>query len=583
MTRAASNDLLSPSALSRVSEGWRGLVALLVICAVVYVPGLFTLPPVDRDESRFAQASRQMVESGNWAVPMVQDRPRLNKPPLIYWLQSASVKLLGDDWDNAIWVYRLPSALCATGAVLITWRLGRRMFDPRAALLGAALLAACPMVVWDAHQARSDQLLLFTVVLTQYALWRVWKSEGSAGVRSDVLAAVFFWLALSLGVMAKGPIAPMIAACTALGVSIVDRRWRWMLRLQPLLGVLIVAAVVAPWVWKVVQQVGWETYSKIIFDETIGRSREAKEGHWGPPGYHLVLLPALFWPGSFLTAAGVVRAWARGGVGGVMRSTAQRTRVGRRAELFLLAWAIPAWIIFECIGTKLPHYTMPLYPALALLSGRMVLHAASRGRAFVPDAGLKLGIGIWMLITLVIAGLASPAIYIALAYPAGPMRAGWLVVPATLCVILAIRVVWRMFPQVRFARWLHVQLLAFGLALVTPLLLIELNLAREPHLALSSRLAERLGELDPGSVRPIAALEYHEDSLVFLTRGKLRKLDLEAFRAFAAANPDAILILPESVGVPAGFARKETLDGFNYSIGKWVHLVIATREAGGTP
>jgi 4-amino-4-deoxy-L-arabinose transferase-like glycosyltransferase len=171
----------------------------VLLCAAVYLPGMFSIPPVDRDEARFAQASRQMFESvalpdeakndamhgGGLVVPMVQDRPRLNKPPLIYWAQAASAWLWtgGDPLRDAIWMYRLPSALFATLAVLITWRIGCSMLDPRAGWAGAALLAVCPMVVWDAHQARSDQLLLACTTLALWGLWEVWSRarRGRAG------------------------------------------------------------------------------------------------------------------------------------------------------------------------------------------------------------------------------------------------------------------------------------------------------------------------------------------------------------------------------------------------------------------
>src|ERR1044071_5190431 len=101
----------TPAAARPRRRGWLGTVGLVALCCVVYLPGFFALPPVDRDESRFAQASRQMLESvtlpaaerdparhgGGLVVPMVQDRPRLNKPPLIYWLQAASAGVLSSE------------------------------------------------------------------------------------------------------------------------------------------------------------------------------------------------------------------------------------------------------------------------------------------------------------------------------------------------------------------------------------------------------------------------------------------------------------------------------------------------------
>lgn len=217
---------------------------------------------------------------------------------------------------------------------------------------------------------------------------------------SSLLWPLAFWLFLALGIMTKGPITPMIAGLTCLALCLVSRRWRWLLALRPAMGLPVVLAVVGPWVYLVGQEVGWSNYLTIIYDETIGRSAGAKEGHWGPPGYHIVLLGVLFWPGSLLTAAAIGRAWRRAMTTTHRNRERERAkthddteapaerhaplrsrfrhvvsflrdaRPSRPAELFLLAWMLPSWIVFELVSTKLPHYTMPLYPAVALISAR---------------------------------------------------------------------------------------------------------------------------------------------------------------------------------------------------------------------
>ena len=145
------------------SRPWLAAGVLILLCLAVYGPGLASIPVIDRDEARFAQASRQMLESGDWVIPRVQDRPRLNKPPLIYWLQASSAWACtaGDPSRDAIWMYRLPSALAALGSVLLTWRLTRSISRATTAFLAASCLALSPLVAFDAHQARADQLLLF--------------------------------------------------------------------------------------------------------------------------------------------------------------------------------------------------------------------------------------------------------------------------------------------------------------------------------------------------------------------------------------------------------------------------------------
>jgi 4-amino-4-deoxy-L-arabinose transferase-like glycosyltransferase len=236
---------------------WLFAIGLLGLCLLVYVPGFFTIPPVDRDESRFAQASRQMLESvalpagerdpalhsGGLAIPMVQDRPRLNKPPLIYWLQAASAALFahGDPARDAIWMYRFPSLLSAIAAAFLTWRLGASMFGPAVGRLAALMLAVCPILAWESHQARADMLLLACTTGAMASLWSIYAGSNLDRPRSRS-GPFLFWLFLAAAIMTKGPIAPMIAALTAGAIGLTTRRWSWLRATKPLFGVIILAA-----------------------------------------------------------------------------------------------------------------------------------------------------------------------------------------------------------------------------------------------------------------------------------------------------------------------------------------------------
>jgi 4-amino-4-deoxy-L-arabinose transferase-like glycosyltransferase len=555
----AAGELSHSRAARMVDRSWRVAgVALVLLCLAVYLPGLVALPPVDRDESRFAQASRQMVESGDWVVPKVQDRERLNKPPLVYWVQSASVMLLGDPVDGRnenIWVYRTPSVVCAVLTVLLTWRLGCRLFDPRAAVLGAALLAVCPIVVWDAHQARADQLLLTTVVGTQFAMFMAWRTGKARWV-----AAV--WALVALGVLAKGPITPMIAGLTVLGVCVMTGRWRWVWGLRPVMGLVIVAAVVGPWVYAVGERVGWERYASIVYAETLGRSAEPKEGHWGPPGYHLVLLSVMLWPGSLVTglavAGAVRRVRRRRRMGGVWRGRSA-------AEVFLLAWVVPSWVVFEVVSTKLPHYTMPLYPALALLSARAAF-AVQAG--VVPSArslGSRIGFGIWVGIGAVLAVAALGLVVVAPGSMGRTVAAVALAGAGLWLVYLAKRAVDR-------DRMIVASAAGVGVAVCAAVGLIRVGLPGP--MGLSERTAAAVRAVDPAGGRALAIVGYHEDSLIFLTHGRARRVDVEGARAWAEANPFGVAVVRAGDFELAGAGVFAEVEGFNYSIGKHESLRV---------
>jgi 4-amino-4-deoxy-L-arabinose transferase-like glycosyltransferase len=579
----------------------------MLLCLAVYLPGLWSIPPVDRDESRFAQASRTMLESRDFIVPRLGNTPRLNKPPLIYWLQAGSAAILGDapgpdglgEWGNGnIWVFRVPSVLCAIGTVLLTWRLGLRMFDPRAAALAAALLAVCPMVAWDAHQARADQLLLFTTTGAMFALYACWKrpaltslernKESSpvpkqpltalGAVRTQLLPAIALWLFIGLGILAKGPITPMIAALTAISLSLATRNWRWILGLRPFLGLIILAAMVAPWVIAIGQRVGWHTYLTTVMDETLGRSIEGKEHHWGPPGYHTVLLAVLFWPGSLVTAAAVVWAWkrARGAaVGRLGPTTRPRWKFSNNHEAFLLAWALPSWIVFELIATKLPHYTMPMYPAIALLSARA---------AFSRIVIATLGRIVWQVIGILLMA-AGPTLLFALCSD----RTGALIafVPSALVAWAALGAARASLRRKQIPGALARSIVPYVIAASAMFLVIlpiaPVWLSRE---VVGDGLVGGLAEIhrrEPG--RPFATVDYYEDSLLFLTRGRLQRIQPSEIDAWLDQHPRGVVLVTQErlksrsdLQHVQSILRFSDIGGYDYSTGKWRYLAFAERD-----
>lgn len=592
----ASDGADAPRAVERFARGRPAGVVLVLIILGACLPGFFTIPVVDRDEARFAQASRQMMESwvwpaerldrrpitrgesghlsggfhaGSWAVPMVGDRPRLAKPPLIYWLQASSGAVLSDfdPLADRVWHYRVPSLLSAVAACLITWRLGVALGWARAGWLAGVLLGVCPMVVWDAHQARADQLLLATTTAAMAALMRIWvKRDAPTGAR-HLLTAMVFWLAIGAGVLTKGPITPMIALLAAIAVSAVARQWRWLRRTRPGLGLLVVAAMVGPWVMATADAVGWNTLTVVWLDETLGRSATPKEGHWGPPGYHLVLLAVLFWPGSLLTLdalRGAVGQGVRvGGAGGWLRRWRARTP-GDDAVLFLLAWIGPAWLVFELVGTKLPHYTLPLYPPVALLTARAVVAAGTRSAgAMIAWPGLVL----WVLIGLGLTA-AAPGIAITLGAPAPSVA--WACIGAAVGAGLIVGAA----VAARRGRPWRVHLLAVGASLALSATLLQAALPGARDLRVTAELGVLIASAP--SDAPVATADYREDSLTFITRARLETIRPDNAEAWASVHPRGVLILPAGSPGPEGWEVAGRVRGVNYSKGEPVDVRVWT-------
>jgi len=337
--------------LENLEKGRRSYLFLLLFGLLILLPGLSSLPPTDRDESRFAQASKQMLETGNYVDIRLQEVPRYKKPIGIYWLQAAAVKVAGQPL-GVIWPYRLPSVLGALATVLLTCFFGRRFFNRRVGLLAGVLVASCLLLGVEARLAKTDAVLLATISAMQGLLGLLYlaRNERAKGRWPLVL---LFWLACGAGVLIKGPLAPVIALATILTLCLVDRSWCLLKTIRPLVGLLILAAMVLPWFIAIQNATGGEFMQKAFYGDFLPKLLAGQESHGAPPGYYLLLFPLLFWPGSLLVVRFLPPLWQRR---------------GEDAVRFLFAWIIPAWIIFEFVPTKLPHYVMPFFPAIALLT-----------------------------------------------------------------------------------------------------------------------------------------------------------------------------------------------------------------------
>jgi 4-amino-4-deoxy-L-arabinose transferase-like glycosyltransferase len=605
----------------RRQDSWLvSAIVVTLLAAAVYLVGIAAVPVTDRDEPRFAQASRQMAEAeslGGWIVPRVGDKIRLKKPPLIYWAQAPIVLAAtgGDPRQDAIWMYRLPSAIAAWLAGLATLWLGRRMFGGNVGLLAAATLVICPVLVTDAHMARADEVLLFATTLAMCALWICWKSHRVAPAARGGLPfapTVALWFFIALGMLAKGPITPFVVGSCAFVCAAARRDWRFLWRLRPFTGIAVLACIAVPWVVLAAREVGWETLREAFRAEVLDRAKEGAEGHGAPPGYYLITLVAFFFPGSLLTALAFGRLFLRA----FAATTAEhagffsrfRTRLfsarGRDAEIFLLGWAVPTWLAFEIVVTKFPHYILPIYPALALFTARCVL-GGLRAMPKKLDGLDRFGFGAWMVVGACLA-LGGPAIAIFLAsrgwvasaegawpaFQADSVVRVVLASCATLGAVVLIVLAWRDAVRDRFVRAMTLAIPATVLAEVAifgawiPSFRWVFNTPR-----IVGIVAEHSGKTPSDDDFPrIGGVGYQEDSLLWTTRDRLDRLGdrvTDANRAqvlaWIEANPGAYLLIPrtEIEDLADGARALEPvgeLDGFNYSDGDPVaHAILRVK------
>jgi 4-amino-4-deoxy-L-arabinose transferase-like glycosyltransferase len=339
----------------------RALALLTLVALLCFLPGFFAIPPTDRDEARFAQASKQMLESGNYYDIRFQDEVRYKKPVGIYWLQAGAVKAasaLGlTRAPTTIWLYRLPSLVGAVGAVLLTYWTALVFVSRRGALLAALMLAGSFLLSVEARLAKTDAMLLLTTVAAFGVLARCYLEQSTRGAAAQWALAAVFWTALAAGVLLKGPVIVLFVGLAIATLAVIDRSARWLLALKPLPGLLWFALLVLPWFVVILSVAGTAFIAESAGHDMLSKIVGSAEGHGAPPGFYFLLFWVTFWPGATLAGLAAPRIWAE------RRAPALR---------FLLAWLLPAWLVFELVITKLPHYVLPLYPAAAILIARAI-------------------------------------------------------------------------------------------------------------------------------------------------------------------------------------------------------------------
>ena len=387
------SNLASP--LAEAAAASRARIAALVglYAAFVSLAGTFVLPPLDRDEARFVQATAQMLETDDFVSMRFQEAERNKKPAGIHWLQAASVSTFSSAEARAVWAYRLPSALAAVAAAVFTALLGARLFDRSVGALAGLLLASAPVFAGEATIAKTDAALLAAVCAAQFCFATI-AARLHERETPPTEAFLGLWIALGAGILIKGPIAPLIVCIAACAVVWKSRDLAWRDALKPALGAAILAAMVAPWAFAIGAATEGRFFSEAIGRDMLGKIGAAQERHAGPPGYHLALLPLLFWPAIALAPKAVAA--------GVRQIRAKRTDW---RFVFLFAWIFPNWAVFELASTKLPHYTLPLYPALAILVG----WAATRPLESTPGLN-RFGAGLYGLVGLLVAAAIGGAV-----------------------------------------------------------------------------------------------------------------------------------------------------------------------------
>jgi len=480
--------------LAKWSRGWRGPAAAAFIAFLAGLPGLIALPPLDRDESRFAEATAQMLETRDFVVIRYQDQPRFKKPVGIHWLQAASVSLLSNPEDRDIWAYRIPSLLGAMlAAAACAWG-ASAFFGRQAGMLSGAMLAATFLLSTEAMIAKTDAVLCGATTLAMAALARLY-SAANNGPPAGRATAMVFWAAIGVGILVKGPVAPMVAALAMISLAVADRKAAWLAKLNWYWGLILVLIIVGPWAGAVTVATDGGFWVKALGGDLAPKLAGGQETHGAPPGYHTIAVLLLLFPVTLLLPAALVAGWRRRGEAGVR---------------FALAWLIPTWIVFELLPTKLVHYTLPAYGALCWLAAAALVQPDD-ARALGPRVRW-IGAGLAALVGLLLAG----GVFYLLSLYGHAGDAAWAILTAGLLAAAGLAGAYMMLR--RDALTATAAALGFGLlghaALAAGLApqLDPLWLSRRTEAAMGrAQLLPRQGIADA----PVTVAGYAEPSLVF--------------------------------------------------------------------
>ena len=373
-----------------MNEVTKHVLVLLTVGIAVFFTNLGTAKLWDRDEPRNAGCASEMMERGDWIVPIFNDELRAQKPVLLYWLMMTAYTVFGvNEFGARFW-----SAVLAIGSVLATYFIGRRLFDARVALLGSIILATTVMFDVAGRAATPDSVLIFcgTMALMFYirSVFRepIHKKNSNElpWFPTDLKSVIGIYVCLGLGTLAKGPIG-FLLPMAIIGMFMLIMRaatfdarpnqwanyaravwntinpWHFVKTvwaMHPVVAVLVILAIAAPWyVWVGLRTEG-DFLERFFLTENIARATTAMENHSGGLWYYPATMLLGFFPWSVFAFPISLFVWRK------LRSISDvKTRA---AYSFLLCWVCVQVGLFSLASTKLPSYVTPCYPALAMLT-----------------------------------------------------------------------------------------------------------------------------------------------------------------------------------------------------------------------
>ncbi|PYL43803.1 MAG: hypothetical protein DME29_06145 [Verrucomicrobia bacterium] len=338
----------------------RNYILVFFGCLLFHLAGTWSLPLIDRDEPRFAEAAREMRERADFIVPYFNNQFRFDKPPLTYWFQVASYRVFGEN-DFAA---RFPTAIAAAlvAVILLAW--GQQLGDEKVGWWAAIIFSLSLQTFIHGKAAVADMWLVLFVTVAHWAAWELFKANTEHRTSNIEHRTVFWWtfyISLAFAFLAKGPIGwtPLLTVAIA---HRFHRQKHFAAHFKFVRGLLLMLVLICLWGIPALVRTQGEFFRVGIGKHVVERSVATMEGHGASSVWmYLALLPFYF-----LTVFASFFPWSIKLPALWKKLRAQRDGT----DQFLLAGALIIFGIFTLVQTKLPHYTLPAFPLLALLVAR---------------------------------------------------------------------------------------------------------------------------------------------------------------------------------------------------------------------
>ncbi|MBU0620880.1 MAG: glycosyltransferase family 39 protein [Gammaproteobacteria bacterium] len=338
----------------------RGLWLMLLVVAVVWFGNLEYRKLIRPDEGRYAEIPREMVLSGDWTTPRLNDLKYFEKPPLQYWATAVAYEVFGEhQWTSRLW-----AALTGLMGVLFVWYAGTRLFGREAGIYAALLLGSSMLYTLMSHINTLDMGVTFFITLGIISLCIAQKEVKEAARRNWMWLA---WAALALSVLSKGLMGIILPGAALFLYSVFNRDIVIWKRMHWFSGLALFLLISVPW-FVLVIKANPEFFERFFIYEHFQRFTSKVHGRYQPWYYFVPVLLTGILPWTFLMFDTLLRTW---------KETAQKMREFS-PERFLLVWAVFIYLFFSVSGSKLPSYLLPMFPALALLMGKQIAQMRAR-------------------------------------------------------------------------------------------------------------------------------------------------------------------------------------------------------------